>query len=102
MTDDTKFIDWLKANDFEIVYQVGEGLFKGTRLECGELMVTIGHDAEIGKRNVSYFHLYDKKQVRKRTEKNGENFKHTVLMWELPTDETQYESAIKGELKPVQ
>ena len=103
MTDDNNFIDWLKSQGFCIIYQRGEGLFKGTRLERGELMVMIGHDAVIDKRNISYFHLYDNGQVRKRIDVIGENrFFNMVLMWELPTDKTQYESAIKGELKPIQ
>lgn len=103
MTDDTQFINWLKVQGFEIVYQTGEGLFKATRLEHGNLVIMIGHDAVIGKRDVSYFHLYDNKKVRRRTERqeNG-HYNHTVLMWELPTDSSKYQDAIDGKLIPVQ
>lgn len=102
MTDDTKFIEWLKGNGFEAVYSDGEGYFKRARLQKDELAVLIGHDVQIDKRNISYFHLFDSGKVRKRVDVISENrVFNMVLMWELPTDESKYLDAIEGKLKPI-
>lgn len=103
MIDDNNFIKWLQSKGFQIQRQGGEGLFKSSTLVNNGLKIFIGHDAEIKNRHVSYFYLYDNEKVRKRTEPLDDgHFRHTVLMWELPTSEKDYQNAIDGKLTPVQ